>query len=313
MKVLLGKGGPSSHGFHYIEAIARCPKEYQFSRIRNIRRPNNFTPDHFSVGTIFHAGRAKWFSLRFATSPKAWAKIKLACEEAEAEEELPVSFRASKLALTYLAEYVDHYSMLPKPEPIAAEYLLGPAPLKPDDPFYTYRTAKLDDVSVYPEAGNVLCIGESKTTGAGIQDCINQYTLHGQPLLQYVLWKTAKQGAATHGPVAGTILDITKKGYGGKRCQFARHFIPFEPAVIAWFVKSMKGYLKMADKMDWNSYARRNFASCTRMGGRGRVACDYRDLCMYGRNATGQFVMGKKGESLASWRPTETQWRNPWD
>lgn len=308
--VLLGKGGPSDAGFHYIEAISRCEKEYQYG-LRGVRIPTEYNPDHFSVGSIFHAGRARWFSLRFDTSPKAWRLIREACAEEADGMDLPVTFKAERMALGYLAEYVAHYSLLPKPKPIAAEYLLGPAPLKPDDPFFMFRTAKLDDVSHYAEAGGKLCIGESKTTGASISDCIQQYMLHGQPLLQFILWNAAKQGRATYGDVAGTILDVTQKGYGGKKCKFARHFIPFEPRVLEWFTKSMRGYLRDAAKIDWNSYARRNFSSCTRMGGRGRVACTYRDLCMFGKSATSKYVL-KDGRSLRSWRPTDEQTVPPW-
>lgn len=312
MKVLLGEGGPSSHGFHGMQSILFCDKEFQLRERRGITRPQEFTPDHFSVGSIFHAGRARWFSLRFRTDAKAWRKVKIAMDEEASKFELPTTFKAERLAQTYLAQYIEHWSMRPLPKPIAAEYLLGPVPLKPSDPFYMFRTAKLDDVSIYHEAANQLAIGESKTTSGSIYDCVNQYTLHGQPLLQYVLWKHAEQGEQLHGPVAGTILDITKKGYGGKRCQFERRFIPFEPKVLKWFAKSMRGYLKDMEKISWDSYARRNFGSCSRIGGRGRVSCDYRDLCMYGQSAAGQYVFKKSQKILTTWKPKPGQTVAPW-
>ncbi len=312
-KVLEGVGGPSEFGFHMIQSISMCHKEYQLSHERQIHVPTEYNPDHFSVGSIFHAGRARWFGRKFGTGARDWRSIRDACGEETERQRLPVTFKAERIALVYLQEYISHYSLLLKPKPIATEYLLGPAPLKPDDPFYMFRTAKLDDVSHYAEAGGALCIGESKTTGAGIQDCINQYTLHGQPLLQYVLWQAAEQGLATWGPVAGTILDITKKGYGGRPSTFARHFIPFEPRVLKWFTKSMRGFLSDANKIDWNSYARRNFSSCTRMGGRGRVACTYRDLCMFGKAAASKYRYGETGERLTSFTATKKQWANPWD
>lgn len=313
MKILLGKGGPSSAGFHAIQAITYCPKEFQLDVIRQIHVPVEYNPDHFSVGSIFHAGRARWFSLAFATGAKAWRQIQAACWEEYEAQKLPVTFKAHRIALTYLSEYIEHYSLLPKPKPIAAEYLLGPAALKPDDPLYMFRTAKLDDVSRYPEHGMELCIGESKTTSGSISDCIKQYELHGQPILQYILWTLSKQGEATHGPVAGTILDVTQKGYGGRKCQFRRHFIPFEPSVVSWFKKSMRGFLKDASKIDWNSYARRNFSSCTRMGGRGRVDCTYKKLCTYGRGASSSYVIGPDSKRLGSWKPTEGRETPPWE
>ncbi len=310
-KVILGKGGASEAGWHGIEKILLCEKEFQFNVVRGIHKPIEYTPDYFAVGSIFHAGRARWFSLKFETSSKAWKKIKQACEEEADVQQLPVTFKATKQALGYLTEYIEHYRVRPKPRPIAAEYLLGPAKFKPSDPFYMFRTAKLDDVSYYDEAGGKLCIGESKTTGAGIADCVNQYTLHGQPVLQYMLWKAAPQGEATYGPVAGTILDITKKGYGGKKCDFARVFIPFEERVLEWFHSSLAKKLQRAAEIGWDTTTDRNIAACTRMGGRGRVACSYRDLCMYGRAATIKYVMAD-GSSLAKWKPTEERKVAPW-
>ncbi len=312
MKVLLGKGGASEAGWHGIEKIALCEKEYQYGQVRGIKRPSEFNPDHFSVGSIFHAGRARWFSRNFATGAKTWRLIKEACEEEAQNMELPVTFKATKQALVYLTEYIEHYRMLPKPRPIAAEYLLGPAKFKPSDPLYMFRTARLDDVSHYDEAAGQLCIGESKTTGAGIQDVVTQYKLHGQPLLQYMLWKVAPQGEAMHGPVAGTVLDITKKGYGGKKCQFSRVFVPFEPRVLEWFHNTLSHYLKRAAQIDWNTPTVRNIAACTRMGGRGRVSCDYIDLCSYGRSATIHYVM-KDGSSLTKFKPDHERKEAPWE
>ncbi len=313
MKILLGKGGPSSQGFHMMQALTYCKKEFQFATIRKIHVPAEFTHDHFAVGSIFHAGRARWFSLNFRTDAKAWRAIKDATAEEADGHHLPVSFKAERMALSYLAQYVEHYSLLPKPKPLAAEYLLGPAPLAKDDPLYMFRTARLDDVSVYPESAGQLAIGESKTTSGSVNDVVRQYQLHGQPMLQYVLWKLAKQGERTHGPVAGTVLDVTVKGYGGRKCSFKRVFIPFEPYAIKWFKKSMRGYLKDGSKIDWNSTPRRNFGSCTRMGGRGRVDCTYKKLCTYGRSVAGQYVYGEDSRPLHFWKPSEGKETPPWE
>lgn len=311
MKVLLGEGGASAQGFHSMMSILECPKEYQFKERRGIVVPVEYNPDHFSVGSIFGAGRAKWFALKFRTDAKAWRLLKTAMEEEQDKQQLPVHFKAIRYAMTYMQEYVEHYSMRPLPKPIAAEYLIGPAPLKPDDPFYQYRTARLDDVSEYPEAAG-LCIGEAKTTSGSIYDLINKYTLHGQTLLQYTLWKAAKEGEATYGPAAGTILDIVKKGYKGVRSQFRRHFIPFEPYVLKWFAQSMRGYLSDMEKIKWDGYARRNFGSCTRAGTRGPLPCEYRDLCIYGRAAAGQYVFKDSQKILTKWKPKPGKETPPW-
>lgn len=308
--VLLGKGGPSSAGWHGIEKILLCQKEYQYNVVRGIHKPMEYNPDYFTVGSLFHAGRATWFASKFDTSDKTWRRIiKAVREDAEAQK-LPATLKAEKQALVYLQEYMNHWKLRPKPRPIACEYLLGPAKLKPDDPFYMFRTAKLDDVGYYPEAGDQLCIGESKTTGASISDCILQYKLHGQPILQFMLWKAAEQGEATYGPVAGTVLDITQKGYG-RPSKFARAFIPFEPRVLEWFHKTMSKALGDAAKIDWNTDVHRNIAACTRMGGRGRVECDYQAICSMGRSATTHYVM-KDGSSLAKWKPNGEQKVPPW-
>jgi hypothetical protein len=200
----------------------------------------------------------------------------------------------------------------PLPRPVAAEYLLGPAPLKPDDPFFLHRTARLDDVSHYPEAAMKLCIGESKTTSATVNDVINQYTLHGQTLLQPLLWNMAQQWAATHGPVAGVLLDITVKGYGGKKCSFARAFMPVRDETLSWFRDSMRGYLRAAASVEWDTPAPRNVSMCTRMAGRGRMACEFRDLCMHGKAAAPKYVT-KNGESLVRWKPSAEETIPPWE
>ena len=310
MKVLLGKGGPSEAGWHMIEALMHCEKEFQF-KLRGIAKPMEYTPNHFAVGSIFHARRAMWFARQFSTSPKTWRKIKHACEQEALAQKLPVSFKAGKIALTYLQQYIEHWKLRPKPRPIAAEYLLGPCTLRPSDPLYAFRTAKLDDISYYHEAAGQLCIGESKTTSGSIQDCVKQYELHGQPVLQFMLWKAAKQGEAMHGKIAGTILDITKKGYGARRCSFARVFIPFEQRVLDWFGDAMVKYLKRKEEIKWNSKVDRNITSCTRAAGRGRVDCDYKALCTEGKSASIHYVMAD-GSSLMKHKRTEEQWVRPW-
>lgn len=252
MKILLGGGGATTKGWHRLERAFKCLKEYQYAEVRHITKPTEFNPDHFSVGAIFHAGRAMWFSLNFDTSKSAWKKIKAHMEAEALTFKLPATFKAERMAATYLTEYIAHWRVMPKPRPIAAEYLLGPAALKKGDPLYLYRTARLDDVGFYPEAGNRLAIGESKTTSSSINDCINQYTLHGQPILQYILWKMSKRGEAKWGPCAGTVLDITKKGYGGRPCEFSRVFIPWTDREVNWMTRSIREKLTEIRDMGWD-------------------------------------------------------------
>lgn len=304
--------GATAAGWHKIESGFRCEQEYQYEHVRKIRIPEVKTPDHFAIGIGFHAGRARWFALNFKTGVDAQRSIEEAVQKAFEEQKLPVTIEAKRQTLNYLDQYVAHWSMRPLPKPVAAEYFIGPAPFDPSDPLFMHRTARLDDVSHYVENGNALCIGESKTTSTSIQDCVTQYTLHGQPMLQYVLWRVAQQGEATHGPVAGIMLDITKKGYGKEKCEFARQFVPVTARSADWYVRSLRTKLRRLADITWDSHVERNISACTRMAGRMRIACPYRDLCVHGRSASIKFVL-ENGDSLVRWRPSETQQVAPWE
>jgi hypothetical protein len=310
--VLLGGGGPTEAGWHAAEAGIWCMKEGQYRYIRGIKTPQLQTPDHFVVGKMLHAGRAAWFSRKFKTDAETHAFVKDEALAGAEEKKMQVSEAAKANAFRYLEEYIDWWSTRPKPQPVAAEYLVGPAPLEPGDPFPLFRTARLDDVSYYPESMGRLAIGECKTTSASIDECISQYTLHGQPLLQYVLWGTSQQGAATHGPVKGVVLDIIKKGYGKERSKFARHFVEITPIAVAWYVKNMRAFLRRFASVDWNTDAERNIQACTRLVGKARSACDYRDICMRGKAAAGNYVF-KDGSSVAQWKPSDGKDSPPWE
>lgn len=309
--VILGKGGVSAAGWHKIESFLRCPKAYQYSQVRGIRTPATQTPDHFAIGIIHHAMRARWFSLRFADDAKTWTQLKLAAQEAAEEQELPVSADAIRKTESMFRLYMNHWLMRPRPDPLAAEYLVGPSPIFEGDP-ETARTARLDDVSRYPEAGGKLCLGESKTTSTSIGDTVNQYTLHGQPLLQALLWKHSPQGEAMHGPIAGIMLDIFKKPYEKQKPDFGRVFVPLNERVLDWYARSMAGYLRAAGKVDWDTEVPRNVQGCTYMAGRMRVTCEFRDLCLHGRSATGSYVL-RDGSSLLAHKPEAGKEKMPWE
>lgn len=306
-------GGRSTAGWHSIEALLRCPKEYQLREIRQIREPAAATPDHFAVGTGFHAGRARWFTLHFATNAKAMKSIEEAVVAEFEMAKLPVGKRALGATMDLLNQYIEHWSGRPRPTPKAAEYLIGPAPLKDGDPFMLHRTARIDDASEYPESGGKLCIGEAKTTSVSIADTVNQYQLHGQPLLQLVLWKMAPQGEAKLGPAAGIMLDIVKKPYSGEKAQFGRVFVPVSPFALNWYVENMRHYLRQAAQIDWDTEVPRNITACTRTIGRMRAPCEFRDLCAHGRAASLKYVMGKEAKSLLDYKPTGGRGKMPWE
>lgn len=311
-QVIEGKGGPSSAGFHKIQDIFRCSKAYQYGAVRGIHKPQYQTPDHFAWGILHHAMRARWFALRFDMTAKGWQKVLEAGQEAAEEQKLIMTMEVQRKAQAGFKMYTEHWSKRPRPDPIATEYLLGPAPLKPGDPLYMHRTARLDDASKYPEAGGLLALGESKTTSTSPGDTINQYKLHGQPLLQLLLWKMCPNGEAKYGPAAGVVLDVFKKPYGKDKPQFAREFVPVNQRVLEWYLKSIRGFLRAAERIDWNTDTPRNPQGCTYQAGRMRVPCEFRDLCMYGRAAASEYVT-RDGKALHKWTPTEDETVPPWE
>ena len=311
-KVLLGEGGPTEAGFHSIQDIFRCAKAYQYGKVRGIRKPLAATPDHFALGILFHAMRARWFSLCFDEGAKAWGKVQDAAREEVDNSKLPMSPDSVARAVSLMAAYIDHWRLRPKPSPVAAEYLLGPAPLEKGDPFFMFRTARLDDVSHYPEAGGKLCIGESKTASTSIGAVAQEYELHGQPLLQLVLWKMCPNGEARFGPVAGIMLDAAIKAYDGKDPKFGRVFVPVRDETLQWYVQSLKGYLRAAAAIEWDTEAPRNPMGCTYMAGRARIDCDFKPLCMHGKNSSGQYVLAD-GSSLRAHQPHSGKEKMPWE
>lgn len=310
-EVIVGPSGATEAGAHSVMDGIGCQQEYQFRHIRHIREPQRVTPDHFAVGSQLHAGKARWFSTGFGTDAKSWASIQMAMRQEMDNEKLPVSQCALQMGERYMKEYIAYWGERPKPTPIACEYKLGPTPLEPGDPFFTWRTARLDDVSKYPEALNKLCIGETKTTSDSINGVINKYTLHPQILLQMVLWKNDPNGEAKFGPILGVMLDIIKKGYGEEKSKLARHFIPVPQHAMTWFPRTLKAHLRILAQIEWDSDVIRNPTRCTRQEGRALIACEFRDLCLSGKNAASKYVLGK-GESLLSWRPSLGKTRPPW-
>ncbi len=287
IQTLWNEGGPSGIGFSEIEAYLRCPKEYQYAAVRKILPGATHTPDYFTIGTMMHAGRARWFAERFGNSPATWAEVEGDMLKAAKALELPVTGQAVlNQALGYMREYIDHWDLRERPKPVAVEHLLGPTRLDGDD---TERTARLDDFGFYPEAGGQLAIGECKTTNGSISDVINQYTLHGQPLLQRILWSLAPQGEAMYGQVAGTVLDIIKKGSKGSPSEFARVFVPSNEKTETWFRAQLALILQQRAKVTWDSKEERRITSCTRLIGKARVPCAFRDVCTYGKAGLSNF------------------------
>lgn len=297
MKIVIeGKSGASEAGWSKIQDFLRCPKAYQYKQVRQLHKPVTLVLDHFAVGTLVHAGRAKWFALGCPdpeTKPKRWAKVLAHMTQEAYEQPEPVTPKAMQDASRYVLEYAQHWKMRPKPKTLATEYKLGPAPLYPGDPKENWRTARLDDVGHYDEAGGRLCIGECKTTSASIADTVKQYQLHGQIIMQTLLWDASEQGHAVHGPIAGVVLDVIQKGYNASS-KFARCFIPVSEFQKKWFSQSLSRQVNEAVGMRPEDEVERRTTGCTYMAGRGRVDCDFKELCAVGKSALGLYVKGKE-------------------
>ena len=316
-EVLLGEGGPSEAGYHNAAPFMRCLKAGQLEVVRGVTKPMVQVPSHFAKGTLHHAMRARWFYQKCATpNEKAWQQILKAAEDAAEKDRLPVNPKDMRAAVALFSAYVDHWSKLPLPKPIAAEYLIGPPPeaVKFDpEGKVLYRTARLDDVSYYPGADTRgLYLGESKTTSGSPLEVLREYELHGQVLTQAVLWKLCPEGEKKYGPIDGVMLDVTKKPEGGDKPAFMRAVIRITPWMIDGYIRGMKQILAMQYAITWDSDAPRNYTGCTYMAGRARIDCTYKDLCRFGKDVTAKYIM-KDGSSLRAHRPTKGKMRMPWE
>ena len=309
INTLWNEGGASGAGYSELEPWLRCEKEYQLAQVRGISHPTSVIPDYFAVGAFVHAGRARWFASAQGLGDEVWQQIRADITATREGFPLPCNEGAERDALRFVQEYVDYWSVREKPKIVAVEHMLGPADLL--DGADSARTARLDDFGFYPEAGGALCIGECKTTNGSVGDVANQYTLHGQPTLQRLLWDAAPQGRATYGEVAGMVLDVIKKGYGGKRCEFSRIFIPHDERVQLWAKSELAKATIAKNATVWDSDTRRNMTACTRLIGKARVACGFRDLCMSGRGGAAGYVF-RDGSRIVEWKPTEGQTVPPW-
>lgn len=270
------KDGPSIAGFHKIVDFLRCPQEYKYHHILGITPKDKDDKAALTIGILTHVGRAHWFASQFRAPVEACQEaIKKHVQSSGGKYKIESEREACRL----VAAYVEHWRAQPLPLCRAVEYELGPAPLKEGDPFYAYRTARIDDLSNYPDALNKLCIGDLKTTSDSISGTVNEYKQHGQFILYSILWKMAKEGQALFGPIAGIMVDIETKE---KVPKFHRELIPITPFQEHWFTASMQGWLKAASTVTRETPVPRNPVACARAVGRGSYMCDYHDLCHYG-------------------------------
>lgn len=271
------KDGPSIAGWHKIVSFLRCPQEYKFHETLGIKPKDKEEKAALHIGVLAHVGRAHWFASQFKCSiDSAREAITKHVQETGGKYKIESEREAQRL----VCAYIEHWRSKPLPLCRAVEYEVGPAPLKPDDPLYAYRTARFDDVSQYPDVPKYLCIGDLKTTSDSISGCINEYRQNGQFILYSILWRMAKEGQAVFGPIAGVMLDIETKD---KVPAFHRELITITAFQEHWFYNSIMGYLKAAQQVTSNTPVPRNVSQCSRSVSRkGSFMCDYHDLCHYG-------------------------------
>lgn len=309
-KVIVGSGGRTEAGSGNTAMLMRCPKLYQYAEVRGLRLPQVQVPSHFTVGLLFAAMRREWFKQKFDASEETWKLMKMAAKKEAAGNKLPMNPKDMLYAINLMGQYVEHWLKRPRPRPVAAEYKLGPCPIKAGDE-HTKRTARLDDLSYYPEAGGALCVGEAKTTSGDIGSVIREYELHVQPMQYVALYMASKRGEQRFGPIAGVVLDVTRKDYEGKKSDFARVFIEVRKDAVAQFVESAAYFTRIAERIQWDTPVMRTY-QCTYMAGRAKVDCMYKPICRFGKSSAGSFVL-QDGSSLRSYEPKPGAEKMPWE
>ena len=306
-EVLIGDSGATSDGSTKTGTAERCEKKFQYQYVRQVYVPRAKNPKHFSVGAIFGATRAAWFTTKFATNKKAWLYIRHAAQREAERQRLPVDPKDEAYAIALFEMYMEHWLKFPLPRPKAVEYKVGPHPK-------LLLTGSLDDLSEYPQSAYALAIGECKTTAGDIATSIKEYEFHTQTLQYQALYLLGHYGNDKHpyGPVAGTVLDITKKPEGKKKAAFHREFIEIPRQAVVTFIRTNSVRMARVAKMTWDDEALRSY-QCTYQAGRARVDCEYKKLCMHGASATGGYVLGDSGKSLRSHKPKDGQRKMPWE
>lgn len=284
------KEGPSIAGFHKIVDFFRCPQEWKFRHIIQIEPKNKEEKTALQIGVLAHIGRADFFAKQCkGTVDSAHKAIQKYVQKsggvykAEAERE----------ACRLMSAYIEHWSAQPLPLVRAVEYEIGPAPLAINDPLYAFRTARLDDLSNYPDALNKLCIGDLKTTSDSISATMNEYRQNGQFITYNILYRMAKEGQLVFGPIHGIMIDICTKEAVPK---FHRELITVTPFQEKWFTAAMQAHLRVSSQITTRTPTPRNVTQCARSVSRkGSFMCDYHDLCHYGGSRVNMYT-DKQGE-----------------
>lgn len=306
---------PSPFGWHSDNEIWTCEKEYQLARVRKVKLPAQELPDALAIGLMVHAARNWWFSSGFPRDNIEANALAAFQKEAE-RSSFPVSRKAELVALKTFVQYVEHWGVRPLPSVLKTEYEIGPANILPGSPHV--RTATLDDISYYVELGGALGIGEAKTTNWKVGAVVSYYKQHGQLLLQKALFDIVSAAGGETGlfrglKAAGVVLDVIRKPWDGQ-CEFAREPIVFEEAAIQLFLEEYGRRLDRKAEIGWDTDARREGfgQGCQKfIAGERVTTCKYRDLCMFGRGASHNYLVGD--DYMSSWKPQYEGQKGPWE
>jgi hypothetical protein len=295
----------TAKGWSNIEpGAAHCWKEYQFARVRRMLLRGEEVPMHFAVGLYMHAARAQWLNDKY--SGDLWKKQIRAFRDAWDAKypRRPMPQRALGIAEKTFEGYVKHWKLLPKPEVLAVEYELEPRGLTKEAPEWAWRGARLDSVERW--RGNIY-IGECKSTSESANAVMDNYALHGQPLLYMALW--SKKEVERFGPLKGLLYDVVKKATDtdAARC-YPRAVLAVDAVqhALSWFRKDFTTWVMQSSLIDWNASPERRL-NCTRPYG----PCSYRDICTKGRDGALGYEF-EDGTPVIKWKPEPGKEVPPW-
>jgi len=297
--------GATAKGWHEIESLVACPKEYQFSRIRGITPRSIHIKESLSIGSLFHAARAQWLADNY--QGERWREaIRNYAKEHEAVMSARLSPGAVAAATELAEEYVDYWSLRPKPKVLAVEYTFRARPLRPGAPKEEWRTARPDSIELH--RGRTW-IGEAKTTSYSMAKVKDTYMLSGQTLLACTLWSELE--TKKFGPLAGVLLDGIKKRSGKTRPKcFPRVELPLSEMshALSWFPGNFTDWIRQSSLVTWDADVPRNVTACMRPYG----PCAYRALCLRGRAGALGFVFSGTNTPITDWEPEADKEVPPW-
>jgi len=297
--------GASAKGWHELEALPRCPKEYQYSRVRGISpRGAAFLKEPLGIGTLVHVGRAQWLADGYKGD--RWREaLALYLKEYKAQNLPPMMPGALAIAVQCLEKYIEYWSIRPKPEVLAVEYEMKARGLAAVSDSWTWRTSRLDSIVKWQ---GKTWLDECKTTSSSPSRVRDIYMLNGQPLLGCALW--TKEETKRFGPLAGVLLDVIVKPNGkkGPSCS-SRIPLPISEMshALKWFPAVAAEYVHQARMIRWNDGVERRITSCLRPLG----PCPFRALCLRGQRGAGGYVFAD-GVSLNEWKPEPGKETEPW-